>query len=99
MLADIGGAYGVLMDEAMGRSRAEVTLSHAPDEALAAEIRRTLEARAGRPVIPVFRVDPELLGGVVVKMGDDVWDCSVRSRAAGLRRRLLEADIPSLAAY
>ena len=51
------------------------------------------------PVVPAFRVDPELLGGLVVKVGDEVLEGSVRSRAAGLRRRMLEADIPSLSAY
>jgi F-type H+-transporting ATPase subunit delta len=38
-------------------------------------------------VIPTFVVDPELLGGIVLKVGDQIMDGSVRSQAAGLRRR------------
>jgi F-type H+-transporting ATPase subunit delta len=99
LFGQIALAYQALIDEALGRTRAQITLSHAPDAALQAEIQRALEARLGRPVVPSFRVDPELLGGLVVKVGDEVLDGSVRSRAAGLRRRMLEADIPSLSAY
>ena len=99
MFGDIAQAYQALMDQALGRVRAQITLSHAPDAALQTEIQRALEARLGMPVVPAFRVDPELLGGLVVKVGDEVLDGSVRSRAAGLRRRMLEADIPSLSAY
>jgi F-type H+-transporting ATPase subunit delta len=99
LFGPIARAYQALIDEALGRTRAQITLSHPPDAALQAEIQRALETRLGRPVVPAFRVDPELLGGLVVRMGDDVLDGSVRSRAAGLRRRMLEADIPSLSAY
>jgi F-type H+-transporting ATPase subunit delta len=99
LFGQIARAYQTLIDEALGRTRAQITLSHAPDAALQADIQRALEARVGGPVVPAFRVDPELLGGLVVKVGDEVLDGSVRSRAAGLRRRMLEADIPSLSAY
>jgi F-type H+-transporting ATPase subunit delta len=99
MLGQIALAYQALMDEMLGQVRAQITMSHAPDAALQGAIRTALEARLGRPVVPAFRVDPELLGGLVVKVGDEVLDGSVRSRAAGLRRRMLEADIPSLSAY
>jgi len=99
LIPQIALAYQALMDEALGRVRAQVTLSHPADDALEGEIRRALESRLGRPVVASFRVDPELVGGLVVKVGDEVLDGSVRSRAAGLRRRMLEADIPSLSAY
>jgi F-type H+-transporting ATPase subunit delta len=99
LIPQIGLAYQALMDEALGRVRAQITLSHEPDSALQGEIQRALETRLGKPVVPAFRVDPELLGGLVVRVGDEVLDGSVRSRAAGLRRRMLEADIPSLSAY
>jgi F-type H+-transporting ATPase subunit delta len=95
----IARAYQTLIDEAMGRTRAHVTLSHPPDAALQADIQRALETRLGRTVVPTFVVDPQLLGGLVVRVGEEVLDGSVRSRAAGLRRRMLEADIPSLSAY
>lgn len=95
LFPEIAQAYRALVDERMGRVRVEVAISHAPDDTLQKEIRRALEARTGREVIPTFTVDPELLGGMVVRMGDEILDGSVKSRMAGLRRRLLETELPA----
>jgi F-type H+-transporting ATPase subunit delta len=95
LLRDIATAYAERVDEVMGRLRVTIDISHAPDAALQDEIRRALQARFGREVIPTFRVDPELLGGMVVRVGDEILDGSVRTQAAGLRRRLMEARMPA----
>ena len=95
LLREIALAYRERVDEMMGRLRVDVTISHAPDAALQEEIRASLQARFGRDVIPTFHVDPELLGGMVLKVGDQILDGSVRSQAAGLRRRLMEAYLPA----
>lgn len=93
LLPEIATAYRDLVDQRMGRARVDVTISHAPDAALQAEIQRALEVQLGRTVIASYRVDPELLGGMVLRLGDEILDSSVRSRAAGLRRRLMETTI------
>lgn len=98
LLPEIAAAYRALVDERMGRVRVQVTISHAPDDALQAEIGNSLADRLGKTVIPTFTVDPELLGGIVVRVGDQILDGSVRTRAAQLRRRLLAVDLPPLAA-
>jgi len=97
LLPEIATAYRELVDERMGRVRVHVSISHPPDEALQAEIGRALADRLGRTVIPTFSVEPELLGGMVVRMGDQILDGSLRTRAAQLRRRLLAADLPPAA--
>jgi F-type H+-transporting ATPase subunit delta len=95
LLVDIAREYARLVDERMGRVRVAITISHEPDAKLEKEIRQALEKRTGREVIPAFTVDPELLGGMVVHLGDEILDSSVRSRMAGLRRRLLETALPA----
>jgi F-type H+-transporting ATPase subunit delta len=95
LLPGIARAYRDLVDERMGRVRVAVSISHEPDDRLQEEIRRALEKRTGREVIPTFTVDPELLGGIVVQLGDEILDSSLRSRMAGLRRRLLETKLPA----
>jgi F-type H+-transporting ATPase subunit delta len=97
LLPEIALAYRDLTDERAGRVRVAVTISHEPDAALQAEIGNALADRLGRTVIPTFTVDPELLGGMVVRMGDQILDGSLRTRAAHLRRRLLAADLPPAA--
>jgi F-type H+-transporting ATPase subunit delta len=94
-LAEIAEQFRALVDERAGRVRVGVEISHAPDAALQAEIGQALANRLGKVVIPSFTVNPDLLGGVVVRIGDEVLDGSVRSRAQGLRRRLLAAELPS----
>jgi F-type H+-transporting ATPase subunit delta len=96
LLPEIAAAYRDLVDERMGRVRVHVTISHEPDAALQAEIGNGLADRLGKTVIPTFTVDPELLGGMVVRVGDQILDGSLRTRAAQLRRRLLAADLPPL---
>ncbi len=95
LLREIASAYRDRVDEMLGRVRVSVAISHAPDARLQEEIRRALEARLGKTVIPTFSVDPDLLGGVVVRIGDQILDGSLRSRATHLRRRLLEVEIPA----
>lgn len=95
LLPEIASAYRDLVDQRMGRARVDVTISHAPDAALQAEIQRALEVQLGRTVIPTYHVDPDLLGGMVLRLGDEILDGSVRSRSAGLRRRLMESQMPA----
>jgi F-type H+-transporting ATPase subunit delta len=98
LLPEIAQAYRELVDARMGRVRVHVTISHEPDAARQAEIGNTLADRLGKTVIPTFTVDPELLGGMVVRVGDQILDGSVRTRAAQLRRRMLGAELPPLGA-
>ena len=43
----------------------------------------------GKDVIAAFSTDPAILGGTIVKIGDQVYDGSVRKRLGRLRRQLL----------
>jgi F-type H+-transporting ATPase subunit delta len=94
LLGAIAEQYRLLVDEMFGRVRLSVEISHAPDAALQAEIGTALANRMGKVVIPTFTVNPELLGGMVVRMGDEILDGSLQSRVLGLRRRLLEVELP-----
>ncbi len=97
-LREIARQYHALVDAARGRARAEVTVAREPDEALQEEIVAALERRLGQEVVAEFRVDPALLGGVVIRVGGEILDGSLRRRAAGLRRQMLRAKLPPAAA-
>jgi F-type H+-transporting ATPase subunit delta len=47
-----------------------------------------LERRTGRKVQAAVTVAPELIGGVTVKIGDDVWDASVRGQLDNMATEL-----------
>lgn len=95
LLLEIAHEYRALLDEKLGRLRVNVTLAAEPDEKAEEEIASDLSRALGKTVLPQMRVDPNILGGVVVRYGDRVLDGSLRRRLLGLRRRMLDAELPS----
>jgi F-type H+-transporting ATPase subunit delta len=89
LLREIANAYAVLLDVKFNRLRAGVTLARTPDAALRKAIEAGLSKAFGKEVIPSFHTDPQLLGGAVVRVGERVYDGSVRRRLTRLRRQLL----------
>ncbi len=59
------------------------------DDQIAALRDRLSGLVAGTPILS-FSTDPALIGGLVVQIGDQLYDASVRSRLAKLRHRLIE---------
>ncbi len=52
------------------------------------EITQTLERVTGKKIEAKFSLDANLLGGVRVRVGDTIYDGSLRNRLDGLRERL-----------
>ena len=88
-LGEISAQYQALLDVKFNRVRAGITLARTPDAALQASITSALGKALGKEVVPSFTVEPEILGGAIVRVGDRVLDGSVRRRLAHLRRQLL----------
>ena len=83
-LPEIARAYRRLA----GRIDAQITsAAPLPPEALA-KIKQALERATGKQVIATTAVDPDLIGGVVAKVGSTVIDGSVRSQLAQLKTSL-----------
>lgn len=95
IIGEIAEQYHALVDEVHGRARAKVTLAKEADESLRKEIVTSLERRLAKTVVPTFEVDPSLIGGVIIRVGDEILDGSLSRRIAGMRRRLLDANVPS----
>ena len=90
-LPGIAAAYQELLDRKAGRIRPVVTLPYEPDAELAAAIVAALEKRFEKKMIPEFRTDPTILGGLIVRAGDRLLDASVRRGLKDLERSLIEA--------
>lgn len=91
LLPAVATEYHNLLDEAEGRVHARVTVAREMDAAAQASIAAALSAALQKTVVPHVAVDPRILGGVVVRVGDTVMDGSVRRRLARLRDRLVAA--------
>lgn len=91
MLKEISAAYQDQVDVKLNRVHAGVTTAHAVDEKLSGAIAARLGEAVGKTVVPHFRTDASLLGGIVVRIGDRVFDGSLKRRLTILRHRLLHA--------
>lgn len=89
LIPEIAFEYRALVDEVQGRVHAQVTVARAPDEATTRDIARELSRVVGKTVVPHMAVNPDILGGVIVRLGDTVMDGSVRRRLTKLRSRLM----------
>jgi len=94
LLRDIAREFRALVDEHEGRTHVEVTLAREPEEAEVADVARRLSRMLDREAVPHVRVNPRILGGIVVRTGDTVYDGSVRRRLEGMRRRLQAVALP-----
>jgi F-type H+-transporting ATPase subunit delta len=87
----IARALAQLTDEHMGVVRASVTSATKLDEGFYGRLQREMEAKTGRKVSLERAVDPTLLGGIVVRVGDRIIDGSLRTRLDGLQAQLVSA--------
>ena len=85
----IAHEYHDLVDQVEGRVHASVTLARPAEDRDREVVTAQLSRALGKTVVPHFHVNPEVLGGVVVRVGDTVLDGSVRRRLATLRARML----------
>lgn len=89
LLRDISAAYQAIRDKQAGRVRVLVRSARALDDKQKAELQQTLAAQLGKQPILNVRVEPELLGGLIVQVGDRVYDSSVRTRLDTYRNTLM----------
>ena len=78
-------AYLRKLADRRGEVTAEVTVAHALNEARQAALLEQLRRTVGARVVVDIRVDPRLLGGMIVKIGSRMVDASLNSRLQRLR--------------
>lgn len=73
-------AYEVLASGHRGEATAEVTSAHPLDAGQVAALKKQLRTKVGRDVAVDLKVDSSILGGLVVKIGSQMIDSSIRTR-------------------
>ena len=89
LLPYIARALDKLSDQRSGVIRALVTTATAMPDSYYTRLKEQLERSTGRKIVLEKTVDPEILGGVVTRIGDRVIDGSLRSKLASMREALL----------
>ena len=70
------------------KRHAVIESAEALDQNSTQQLEQTLRAKYGADLSTEFKVTPELIGGLRVKIGSDVWDSSVRNRLERLETNL-----------
>jgi F-type H+-transporting ATPase subunit delta len=85
-----------LAAEHRGETTAEVTTARPLGDDQIAALKRQLRARAGRDVTIESQIDPKILGGIVVKLGSQMIDASIRTKLNRLAQAMKgEARMPA----
>jgi F-type H+-transporting ATPase subunit delta len=80
LLGQILACYGTLADELSGVVRPTLVSAMPLGDGQVAEIKASLEKMTGKQVVLKMEVNPALIGGVVTKIGDQLFDGSVRTQ-------------------
>jgi ATP synthase F1 delta subunit len=82
--------YERLWDGANKVLPVEITSAIALDPATTENLGTTIGERTGRKVTLAARVDPEIIGGIIVRVGNSILDASIRNRLEQLRRHVAQ---------
>jgi F-type H+-transporting ATPase subunit delta len=89
LLRHVGAAYRDLLDQRHKRLRVRVRSAVALDDRHTEMLKQEIAKATGLEPVIAARIDPELLGGMIVQIGDQVFDSSVRTRIDTIRNQLL----------
>jgi F-type H+-transporting ATPase subunit delta len=90
VLRAIHAAYGELYDTRSGRIRVQVTSAVPLPDDQAEKLRQEIRSKFNREPVLDTRLDPDLIAGMVVQVGDWKLDSSIQSRLHHIREELVE---------
>jgi F-type H+-transporting ATPase subunit delta len=85
---DVLKNYKRLLRLEVEKRHATIETASEVDPAIRSEIVANLKSKYGGDLASDFHVDPQLLGGMRIRVGSDVWDGSVRNRLERLQHEL-----------
>jgi F-type H+-transporting ATPase subunit delta len=88
-LPGIARELGVFADKQQNRLRADVTSAEPLSEDATNRLKAALQRQTGKMIVVTKREDPGLLGGVVTKIGDMLYDGSLKTQLARMRDDML----------
>jgi len=92
LLSAIAMDYEVLLDKARNLVRGLLTTAVELDDARKEAIKVQLEKQTGRRLELVYAVEPAILGGLILRIGDTVLDASLRAQLDNLRESIKRGE-------
>ena len=91
LLAGISIAFDELLDQQLGKMEVEVTVAQPLPPKQLENVRQSISAALKRDATVHEQVDESIIGGLIVRVQDKLFDGSVRTQLAAIRQRLLAA--------
>ena len=85
-----------LWDERNSHVQLELQLAHELDDALHQEVVESLRITLGFNPVVTTRVNPDLIGGIVLRIGDKVYDASARTQLEKTRHSIVERAVENI---
>ena len=89
LLGEIAESFAARLEAEENKVVAEVTTASPLDVKFSRSLAKKLSLMSGREVTIRSKVDPELVGGILVRIGDKLLDGSVRNQLARMREQML----------
>jgi F-type H+-transporting ATPase subunit delta len=93
LLGKVTNEYGELLNVSLGRVRAQVTTATPMSPEQLKRLSDSLGASLKKEVLLEALEDPEIIGGVLVRVGDQIIDGSVRTKLAALKQQLAHESL------
>ena len=90
ILGDVRTVFHELADQRLGRAQAQLTVAAPISKAEEKQLRETYEKLSGKQITLNVRIDPDILGGAVTRIGSTVWDGSLRNTLNAVRTAITQ---------
>ena len=89
-VGEVAASYDADAEARSGRLTAEVTTAEELPASYFSELTATLKQVTGKDVVVAKKIDPSLIAGVVTRIGDQVFDGSIKHQLSELKEELLK---------
>ncbi len=91
-LPEINASYGTLLDLAQGVLRGKLVTAVKLSDAVQKNVVNKLQSESGRQVVLEYEVDQDIIGGLMLKVGDKVLDASIRAQLQILKENIKRGE-------
>lgn len=84
--------YREILDQIVGRVRAKVIVAKNMPEELVSKLKESLERHSGKEVLLETQKDPTIIGGVITKLGNVVFDGSIRTQLEKVKKSIVRGE-------
>ncbi|MFH1624839.1 MAG: ATP synthase F1 subunit delta [Pseudomonadota bacterium] len=92
LLPSISLRYGEMLDQLLGRIRAKVIVAKSISPELISNLKGAFEKLTAKEVVFEIEEDPAIIGGIITKLGNVIFDGSIRTHLEKIKRSIIRGE-------